>query len=562
MPRLGPPAVGPSSGLARGIKLGLSRASRLLMPIPQTWKAVHIAGTNGKGSVAFYLSHMLAQAGVRTGVFTSPHLIHPRESIKCVRASSTGLVTVQQPDAEQQRASNSKDTIYSPAVPAPFPIARAEYDAHIETVRQSAATMIQSNASPTEFEVLTTAAFSAFAGSQNPFAPPALHAAMEAPVEVGVIECGVGGAEDATNAMSASKACTVITSISLDHEKLLGGNLVSIARAKAGIMRPGVPCFAAAPHSDEVRRTLRDEAERIGAPLTFVSPLSASKIESPQSTTNSNKDQIFPLPSVFRAMAPHQLLNLTLALKAFEAAVPEKAAALLPPTAEGGKYSAFLGMFSSISPPGRLQHVRLNWRSRQGLSCYKHPSILVDGAHNVEGLEALCEYVDLRLRKYTGRSPKYAASEPVIWILATTRDRDYTQFIKAMGIRPWDTVYYVTFPPVETMPWVQPQHPLALMNAVQCMRKCFHGQIKKAHGIGPRDVFFPPKYDSRGSIPDNDLLDRILEDIVETKDYKRCKGRVVVTGSLYLVSWFLRHFADKIITKKEIDQTFLMLSRE
>jgi dihydrofolate synthase/folylpolyglutamate synthase len=178
------------------IKPGLERVHRVLLALgdPQNaLKTIHIAGTNGKGSVAAYLESMLRHSGLRTGLYTSPHLWDVRERIQINRKpiSATKFWEV------GQRVLNAES---------------------------------QTGVSLTYFEFLTVMAFLTFQQDR---------------VEAAVIEAGMGGRWDATNVL-AQPALTAITSIGLDHMKWLGRTEEAIAREKSGIIKPGVPLVCGA----------------------------------------------------------------------------------------------------------------------------------------------------------------------------------------------------------------------------------------------------------------------------------------------------------------------------
>ncbi len=199
-----------------GMKFGLTGIRRLLRELGnphEQFPAIHIAGSNGKGSVASMLAAILTAAGYRTGLYTSPHLMRVNERIRidgCPIPSGalTRLV---------QRA-------------AP-------------TVRVRHATF---------FETMTAVAFRYFA---------------DANVDIAVIETGLGGRLDATNVLRP--LVSVITSIDLEHTQILGSTLSRIAREKGGIIKPGIPCvtgsLAAGP-----ARTIRRIARSLEAPLIEV----------------------------------------------------------------------------------------------------------------------------------------------------------------------------------------------------------------------------------------------------------------------------------------------------
>ncbi|WP_437567390.1 bifunctional folylpolyglutamate synthase/dihydrofolate synthase [Sorangium sp. So ce542] len=172
----------------RGMVLGLDRVREALAALGDPHAgvaAVHVAGTNGKGSVCAMVESVARAAGLRAGLYTSPHLSRFAERIR-VDGAPIG-------DAALERALSAA----LERVPAPL----------------------------TFFEALTVAAFVAF---------------RDAGVDLAIVEVGLGGRLDATNVLAAP-LCTAITSIAFDHVALLGPTLADIAREKAGILKPGTP---------------------------------------------------------------------------------------------------------------------------------------------------------------------------------------------------------------------------------------------------------------------------------------------------------------------------------
>lgn len=206
--------------LARfGIRLGLERMRRLLAALgdPQDGlPAVLVAGTNGKGTVSALLASFGAAGRYKTGLYTSPHLETWEERLRIDGAAIDGPVLGALLDRVLAAADGALDE------------------------------------PPTLFEALTAAALLWFA---------------EEEVELAVLEVGLGGRFDATNAVEPRLA--VVTSIGLDHREHLGETLAEVAREKAGILRAGVPAVTAA-GPDEVEAVLAQEAERLGAPRVRV----------------------------------------------------------------------------------------------------------------------------------------------------------------------------------------------------------------------------------------------------------------------------------------------------
>lgn len=204
---------------AADYKPGLSTISRLAEWLDKPhcrFRSIHVAGTNGKGSVSHSLAAILQQMGFRVGLFTSPHLVDFRERIRV-----NG-----QPVDENYVAD------------------------FVERYRQSSLGR-NPDFNPTFFELTTALAFNYFAESK---------------VQWAVIETGLGGRLDSTNIIVPQ--LSVITNISLDHTSLLGHTLAEIASEKAGIIKPGVPVVIGEAE-DETRPVFEQAARAVGAPIVF-----------------------------------------------------------------------------------------------------------------------------------------------------------------------------------------------------------------------------------------------------------------------------------------------------
>jgi dihydrofolate synthase / folylpolyglutamate synthase len=204
-----------------GIHLGLERIKQLLEKLDnpqQKVPVIHVAGTNGKGSVCAYLSSVLTEAGYRVGRYTSPHLIDWTERI-CI---------------------NQK------------PISPTELQEYLERV--IAATQNDTE-TPTQFEIITAAAWLYFA---------------EQKTDIAIIETGLGGRLDATNVCDNPLAC-VITSISLEHWQILGPTVADIAGEKAGILKAKCP-VAIGELPESARIVVEKRIEELDCPTTWVKP--------------------------------------------------------------------------------------------------------------------------------------------------------------------------------------------------------------------------------------------------------------------------------------------------
>jgi len=221
-------------GLQRfGIKLGLENIQRLLdeccsgvcvkrqalgTASASTPKVIHVAGTNGKGSVCAMIDSICRAQGYRTGLFISPHLVTFRERI-CVNGEMISE------DAVVDGLTIIRDLV-------------ADWDPH-----------------PTFFEVTTALALKHFG---------------DAKIDIAILETGLGGRLDATNAVQSD--VSVITPIGLDHEEWLGHTLAEIAGEKAGIIKPRVPVVSA-PQQPQAEDVIREQAAECGAPLQFINEI-------------------------------------------------------------------------------------------------------------------------------------------------------------------------------------------------------------------------------------------------------------------------------------------------
>lgn len=174
--------------------------------------SIHVAGTNGKGSVCALLEAMYRNSGLRTGMYTSPHLIHQGERVQVNRENLNEAAIVQ----------------------------------YTQTLKASAEALAAKDPEdyPSFFEFMTAMAFLRFA---------------EAKVDIALIETGLGGRLDATNVLTPQ--LSIITTISLDHTELLGNSLEAIAREKAGILKPKVPALIGwlEPEAEQVIRAIAKE---------------------------------------------------------------------------------------------------------------------------------------------------------------------------------------------------------------------------------------------------------------------------------------------------------------
>ena len=300
-----------------------------LLGDPQhAYGVVHLSGTNGKTSTTRMVERLLREHGLRTGRFTSPHLQDVRERIALDGA---------------------------PLSPARFVEVHDEVRPYVDVVDARSAAAGQPRM--TFFEVLVAMGYAAFA---------------DTPVDVAVVEVGMGGSWDATNVADGRVA--VLTPIALDHERFLGRDPVEIAGEKAGIIKPGAVAVLGQQQPDvmdvllrrsvEVGATVAREGIEFGVAARDVAV--GGQLLSLQGLHGRYDDVFLPLHG------EHQASNAACALAAVEAFLA---------TEDGLDADAVRAGFAEVDSPGRLEVVR------------RSPTILVDAAHNPAGAEALAEAV-------------------------------------------------------------------------------------------------------------------------------------------------------------------------
>ena len=210
-----------------GVNLGLERIQTLLAALGSphlTVPIIHVAGTNGKGSVCAYLSSVLSAAGYKVGRYTSPHLVDWNERI-CI--DERPITT----------------------------------DVAVETIERTIAAIDPTLPIPTQFEIVTAAMWLYFAESQ---------------VDIAVIEVGLGGRLDATNVCDRPLA-TVITSIALEHWQQLGDTIAKITWEKAGILKPDCPAIIGTLPPEAVA-VVTERIATLNCPTTWVRPAVPARI--------------------------------------------------------------------------------------------------------------------------------------------------------------------------------------------------------------------------------------------------------------------------------------------
>ncbi len=312
----------------------MERALSLFDNPQQTFPSVHIAGTNGKGSTAAMLHRILSVAGYRTALYTSPHLVSFTERIRVGDEEISPVEVVELAQEIWDRTAAE--------VPLTF------------------------------FEFVTVMAFVYFSRQR---------------IEVAVVEVGLGGRLDATNLVRPM--VSVITSISRDHEAYLGSDLLSIAREKAGIIKPGVPVIcggltqAVAALLENIANSRNTTAFFLGGDFEFF-------LKNGGLFDYRSKQDCFSSLSV-ALYGRHQRANAAVAIRVLEAVRG------MFPVAE----TVLRQGLASVVWPGRFEIMR------------ERPTVILDGAHNGEGIKCLVEEIE-----------SYRAGRKVKLLFASMEDKD------------------------------------------------------------------------------------------------------------------------------------------
>ena len=316
-----------------GIKPGLDRIKYLLRLIDQPqekFKIIHVTGTNGKGSVCATIAEILKTAKFKVGLFTSPHLISYRERFKI----------------------NGVE------------ISENDFTNLVDDMKILVDQMInECNESPTEFEVLTAMAFKYFADQK---------------VDYAVIEVGLGGLLDSTNVVKPK--ISVITNVANDHAEKCGGDLLGIARHKAGIIKNKIPIVTGA--SDEPLKIISEVAKQKDSKIYVL-----------------NKDFFVDDSLKISLQGEYQKLNAAIAVETAKLLNEDQITDEVIKTA--------------------IQNVK--WQGRFEIFHYGDKTIIIDGAHNGAGAKALRKSLD-----------KKFSTDRRIFLFGVLADKDIDEMIKIL----------------------------------------------------------------------------------------------------------------------------------
>jgi dihydrofolate synthase/folylpolyglutamate synthase len=407
--------------------------------------AVLIAGTNGKGSTAATLASILQASGYKTGLYTSPHLMRINERIRINDAA----------------------------------ISDDDFAGIHDLVDRTAERLVSENElpwHPSFFEMLTAIAFEYFAREK---------------VSIAVLEVGMGGRLDATNVVEP--LVSVITDISLDHQKFLGNTLTEIAGEKAGIIRAGRPVVTLpqTPEANDVLgHTILDLGARAINAVLYVPPVSPNSAQYLLPSTQEKAGYIarYPLQVLGQEITVetplvgrHQLRNLALAIAAAEELSRKAFPAISAATIERG--------IRETHWPGRFQVIP---------ATAEHPEVVFDVAHNPAGAWAL-------------RSTLSAAYEerPLVFVFGAMRDKAVSEIAE------------ILFPLADRVVATRVENP----------RAATPDEIREAARRVAVDI------DEAADVP---------AAIAKARIAAGTRGLVVVTGSIYIVGEAMRALGARI----------------
>ncbi|KAI9465453.1 Mur ligase [Lactarius psammicola] len=483
------------------MELSLERISVLLTHLPRyTLPTVHITGTNGKGSVSSFVASILQASGFTVGRFNSPHLVSVLDSIVVNGEPAS-------PDLYNGVRRMVEDI-------------DSEFDV-----------------TATSFELLTATALMLFESAKP---------------DIVILEVGMGGRTDATNAISDECVLvSALTSVDLDHQKFLGGTVGEIATQKAGIARRGRPFVIGPQKHPEVLDSVRTVIENVGADLVYADAAIVRTwlvaVDGPPESVTSRS----PLPLHATTLRPislslpfftdpihaqlqlhgdHQLDNLGVAGSIISSLLSHPSSIhrlpfqskITPSTiAAGVRSTSWIGRLSLHDVPlSRLRPARVG---TDGLE--ETLAVLVDGAHNPSSASALASYMSRLFESANSEDLK------LVFILALSHSPPKTplqtlspllSFKRPSNMRISVSAAALEFTPVEGMPWVQPVPSEEIREVIREI----DGDIN----------LWIPKDGERSSIA-NALMWAHEEEKVN-----RGNGLVCLAGSLYLVADFYRLF--------------------
>ncbi|WWC87482.1 uncharacterized protein L201_002372 [Kwoniella dendrophila CBS 6074] len=491
---------GSGSKGAGKINLGIKRMQSLMDHLPPlTVPAIHLAGTNGKGSVSAMLESCLMNAGMNVGRYNSPHLLEPRDAVRI-----NG-----QPPSRQA---------YNDAIQS------------IERINQ------QLNLQATTFEIATAAAFQIL----NTVQPP---------LDIMIIECGMGGARDATNVIPDQiKLVCGLTSVGLDHTAFLGNSIMEIATEKAMIVSKG-GILVVAPQDEEdamyagenmmrkkkatVVQAFKSQEVRRQNP-----PMSLKPFTKPSSRLIKTILPIVDTPNFMHAPpgartgrvdftnfqcelnlgGDHQLNNLSLAVTILDVLRNDQRSIDLQPK--------LIGLDNDDIIKTGIK--RTEWAGRCSWLHYKDKlPLLVDGAHNSDSSSKLREYIDYVLKyppsAYSDRPMSNRPKNRFIISLSSSPGKSIESVLGPLLYKEDEVIIMEFTNPVEGMPWIKPVPQKEIYDVVKNL-------------VNPENI----KFGGIGLEGLKSVLDNLIKEQEENDNAEEKLN--VVCGSLYGVADVYRLF--------------------
>lgn len=418
------------SRLKFGVKPGLKRMEWLLERLnhpERKVKAIHVAGTNGKGSTISYMLHMLLEAGYKVGSFTSPYIETFNERISLNGKPIT--------DQEMLELVN-------------------EIRPLVEEIEKTEL------GGPTEFEIITTMMFLYFGKKNQP--------------DLLLLETGLGGRLDSTNIIEP--ILTIITNVGFDHMNILGSSISEIASEKAGIIKHGIPIITAAENSQAIK-VINDTAK-----LNSSEVFRLNKEICILDKCIDEQGEVFSIDTSFHTYkdlkismkGSHQIKNAALAITAIN-------------------YLQTSQMITMNEQQIRLGLQKTKWKGRFEF-IHNNPLVVLDGAHNKEGIESLLETVK---RHYTDKH--------IHIVFSALKDKEYDEMIERLS-NIATTMHFTTF----DFPRAEAAYELYSVCAM----------TEKSY---------------------NDSWETLVENLLVT--YKdSSEDLIVITGSLYFISEIRQYF--------------------
>ena len=376
---------------SRGSVLGLTNMRALMEELgnPQnTIPTVHIAGTNGKGSVGAYLASICKEAQFKVGRYCSPAVFNPLE---CWQYDGRFIT-------------------------------EEEYAAIMSQVKDACDIVVSKGIYPTAFEIETALAFVYFAKMKP---------------DVFFLETGMGGETDATNVVDNPLAC-VITKISFDHMQFLGNSLEEIAQVKAGIMKPGATIFWGEQET-EVEKVLERkfaeisvQGEAMGVE-TILGDFFPSRVKLTSIQPGELRFTYLGVNYMTRMSGMYQMQNASLAIAVFDALWPRLLFGLQDEMQMWNDESAPLAGWMDMEYASRAGVLFANWPGRFEI-VGQEPLLILDGAHNEDAAKQLAKTIE---NSFTNPS--------LVYIIGVLADKEHRKMLEIM--LPYAKKVYTITPP-------------------------------------------------------------------------------------------------------------------